>query len=131
MKQKQFKEPKYLIQIDSKYKTVETIKIFYYKIESNFNQEFITYWTYVYSFKSKQEELYEMFDKFNEFDKIFDSKFDADDYVTKFETKFEPFRKQIGCKVAYTNLLMKKHNQEFGLSDVRYFSKSSQNLYHS
>jgi hypothetical protein len=131
VKQKQFKEPKYLIQIDLKYKTVETIKIFYYKFESKFNQDFVTYWTYTYSFKSKQEELYEIFDKFNEFDKIFDTKFDADEYVKKFETEFEPFRKQIGCKVAYNNLLMLQNNKQFGLSDVRYFSKSSQNIYHS
>jgi iron only hydrogenase large subunit-like protein len=131
MTQKLFKEPKYLIQIDSKYKKVELIKIFYSKFETKFNQIFITYWLYVYSFKSKKEELYVMFEKFNEFDKIFDTKFDADIYVTKFETEFEPYRKQICCKVKYNDLLMLKNNREFGKSDVRYFSKSADNWRHS
>ena len=131
MKQKRFKEPKYLIQIDAEYSKVELIVIHLYTFETICNKIFITYWTEVYSHKSKRKVLFEMFESFNEFDKIFDTNDLAQIYYDEFKTQFEPYYNNLRCKNVYTNLTQKRDNIQSGTSDIRYFNKSSENWRHS
>ena len=131
MKQKRFKEPKYLIQIDTKYSKVELIVIHLYTFETICNKIFITYWTEVYSHKSKRKVLFEMFESFNEFDKIFDTNDLAQIYYDEFKIKFEPYYNNLRCKNVYTNLTQKRDNIQSGTSDIRYFTKSSENWRYS
>lgn len=128
---KQFKKPKYLVQIDIKYCTKDVTKIWNYEMSFIKNVEYITYHSHQYSYKMKDDIMMESFAKFNEFDKIFNDEVEVNKYLKNFETNFEQYRKKICCKVAYNNLLMKKNNIDNGLSDVRYFSKISDNWRHS
>lgn len=123
---KKFKEPKYLIQIDARYRKIEMIVIHLYTFETIRNKKFITYWTEVYSFKSKKPELYEMCETFGEMDRVFNTIEYAEDYCEEIIAEFEPYRSKLRCLSAYTDMVQKRDNIQSGISDVKYFTKSSE-----
>lgn len=128
---KLFKESQYLVQIDTKYCTNDVTPIWWYEHSFIKNIEYITYWSYRYSLKSKEEILIESFERKNEFDKIFETLNEANAYIKTFKENFDKYYKNLNCRINMISLLQKRYNIEHGLGDVRIFNKSIDNWRYS
>jgi hypothetical protein len=128
---KLFKEPQYLVQVDMKYCTSDVTQIWWYEYSFIKDVEYITYWSYKYSYKSKNEILIEAFERKNEFDKIFETFDEANAYIKTFKENFDKYYKHLNCRINTINLLQKRYNIEHGFSDVRIFDKSIDNWRYS
>lgn len=121
---KHFKEPHYLVQINKKFCQTNITKIFWYEHIFIKDVQYITYHSYQYSDNKKKEILMELCERWDEFDKIFETLEEATHYVQIFEKNFKKYYENLNCRINMVNLMQKRNNMNNGISDLRLFDKT-------